>query len=238
MGGWLFGMTDIQNTITYKTVYETSFMEKLLMDQEVFKTFVSWNPLDWLYYYIKKFSFISQFKGKEKITWTFIIVWYIKNIQRAKKKWFFVEIEDISNKIEIFMKDTVDFKKNDIVILHIFKWRSVSIEKIIRTSRDLLIQQAGSKYDPAITVIKAKILRLEWTKPPELQKPKWEPVISLVKEPIVVQDIFPIPDNIDKIHKISEIIKTYPGDQKLTIGSKEIFVNEDGVQKIIALYTQ
>lgn len=238
MGWWLFGMTDIQNTITYKTVHETSFMEKLLMDQEVFKTFVSWNPLDWLYYYIKKFSFITQFKGKEKITWTFIIVWYIKNIQRAKKKWFFVEIEDISGKIEIFMKDTVDFKKNDIVIIHIFKWRSVSIEKIIRTSRDLLIQQAGSKYDPTITVIKAKILRLEWTKPPELQKPKWEPVISPVKEPIVAQDIFSIPDNIDKIHKISEIIKIYPGDQKLTIGSKEIFVNKDGAQKIIALYTQ
>jgi hypothetical protein len=35
--------------------------------------------------YIKKYNFISQFKEKENFG-TFIILGYIKNIQRAKKK--------------------------------------------------------------------------------------------------------------------------------------------------------
>ncbi|AHB41170.1 hypothetical protein P148_SR1C00001G0375 [candidate division SR1 bacterium RAAC1_SR1_1] len=235
MGGGLFGMTDIQNKITYKTTYETSFMEKLMMDQEVFKSFVSGHPLDGLYYYIKKFSFISQFKGKEKITGTFIIVGYIRNIQRAKKKGFFVEIEDISGKIEIFMKDTVDFKKFDIIIVHIFKGRSVSIEKIIRTSRDLLIQQAGGKYDPEITVIKAKILRIGNDKA-EIKNEKLPPIVVSKPENKSQDGIFPIPDNMEKIQQLSLIIKTHPGQQKLIIGTKEIFVDEIGAKQIAALY--
>ncbi|MDD3263034.1 MAG: DNA polymerase III subunit alpha [Candidatus Absconditabacteria bacterium] len=237
MGGGLFGMTDIQTKITYKNNYETTFMEKLLMDQDVFKTFVTGNPLDGLYYYIKKFSFISQFKGKEKITGTFIIIGYIKNIQRAKKKGFFVEIEDISGKIEIFMKDTVDLKKNDIVIVHIFKGRSISLEKIVRTSREMLIQQAGSKYNPEITVIKAKLLRQEGSSSNE--KPKLEPIIIVKeqkKESESSNNLYPIPDNIQKIHKLSDIIKSNPGDQKIIIGNKEILVSENGVKQISSLY--
>lgn len=236
MGWWLFGMTDIQNKISYKTTYETSFVEKLMMDQEVFKSFVSWHPLDGLYYYIKKFSFISQFKGKEKATGTFIIVWYIRNIQRAKKKGFFVEIEDISGKIEIFMKDTVDLKKFDIIIVHIFKWRSVSIEKIIRTSRDLLIQQAWWKYDPEITVIKAKILRMG-TEKADNKHEKLPPIVVPKAENKLQDSVYPIPDNMEKIQQLSIIIKTHPGQQKIFIGTKEILVDEIGAKQIAALYT-
>jgi len=241
MWWWLFGMTDIQTKITYKTTYQTTFMEKLLMDQEVFKAFVSWNPLDGLYYYIKKYSFISQFKGKEKVTGTFIIIWYIRNIQRAKKKGFFVEIEDISGKIEIFMRDTVDLKKNDIVIVHIFKWRSVSLEKIIRTSRDLLIQQAGWKYNPDITVIKAKILRLEWVLWTE-SKPKLEVIntqkTQKIEEKVEIksQNIFPIPDNIEKINKIGNIIKNSPWEHKVQIWNKEFLLDSKWLNQIILLY--
>jgi len=60
-------------------------MEKLMMEQEVFKSFVSGHPLDGLYLYLKKYNFISQFKEKDGFG-SFIIVGYIKNIQRAKKK--------------------------------------------------------------------------------------------------------------------------------------------------------
>lgn len=235
MGGWLFGMTDVQTKITYKTTHQTSFMEKLMMDQEVFKSFVSWHPLDGLYYYIKKFSFISQFKGKEKVTGTFIIVGYIKNIQRAKKKWFFVEIEDISGKIEIFMKDTVDLKKFDIVIVHIFKSRSVSIEKIIRTSRDLLIQQAGWKYDQEMTVIKAKIMRMGSEKS-ETKKEILPPIVIKEAQPQEEKKQFPLPENIEKIQQLSIIVKAHPGDKKIRIGTKEIAIDEIGFKKILALY--
>ena len=229
----LFGMTDIQTKITYKTTYETSFMEKLMMDQDVFKSFVSGHPLDGLYYYAKKFSFISQFKGKEKVTGNFIIIGYIKNIQRAKKKWFFVEIEDISGKIEIFMKDVVDFKKFDIVIIHIYKWRSVSLEKIIRTSRDLLIKQAWWKYNPEITVIKAKRLRLGWEKKEEI--PKIKP-IEIPKKEEKKDDTYPLPENMDKITQLSLLIKKYPWDQKITIANKDISVSEEWKEKIKSLY--
>lgn len=235
MGGGLFGMTDVQTKITYKTTHQTSFMEKLMMDQEVFKSFVSWHPLDGLYYYIKKFSFISQFKGKEKVTGTFIIVGYIKNIQRAKKKWFFVEIEDISGKIEIFMKDTVDLKKFDIVIVHIFKSRSVSIEKIIRTSRDLLIQQAGWKYDQEMTVIKAKIMRMGSEKS-ETKKEILPPIVIKEAQPQEEKKQFPLPENIEKIQQLSIIVKAHPGDKKIRIGTKEIAIDEIGFKKILALY--
>ncbi|MEI7558641.1 MAG: hypothetical protein WCJ45_07820 [bacterium] len=42
-----------------------------------------------------------------------------------------------------------------------FKGRSISLEKIIKVSREQLIKQAGSKYDPELTVVKAKALRAQ-----------------------------------------------------------------------------
>ncbi len=241
MWWWLFGMTDIQTKITYKNTHKTSFMEKLLMDQDVFKTFVSWNPLDGLYYHIKKYSFISQFKGKEKITGTFIIIGYIKNIQRAKKKWFFVEIEDISGKIEIFMKDTVDLKKNDILIMHIFKWKSISLEKIIRTSREILIQHAWSKYDPEITVVNAKKLRSEPNKSTSSNSSEKEilpeiPIVEEKQENISKDNEFWLPDNVEKIQALWIIIKNNPWTQKIYIWNKEVFIDDIWYQKIKNLY--
>lgn len=233
MWGWLFDTTDLQTKITYKNNYETTLMEKLLMDQDVFKTFVSWHPLDGLYYYIKRFSFISQFKGKEKVTGVFIIIWYIKNIQRAKKKWFFVEVEDISGKIEIFMKDTVDLKRNDIVIIHLFKWRSISLEKIVRTSRDLLIQQAWGKYDPKITVVKAKILRLAGKTSNEEKKTELKTII--VEKPKSKEWIYCLPDSIEEMQLLTNIIKNNPGQIKIMVWIKEIFVNEDWAEQIAKL---
>jgi hypothetical protein len=53
----------------------------------------------------------------------------------------------------------LDFKKFDILIITGFKGRSVSIEKIVKLSREHLVKQAGSKYNPEITVVKAKAMR-------------------------------------------------------------------------------
>jgi hypothetical protein len=92
-------------------------MERLMMEQEVLKAFVSGNPLDGLYLYIKKFSFLNQVLAQENFP-KFIIVGYIKEVQRAKKKGFFIKIEDISTSWEFFTKDALDFHKFDLIILH------------------------------------------------------------------------------------------------------------------------
>lgn len=86
MSGGLFGMVEMTSKITFKTTHQTTFMERLMMEQEVFKSFISGHPLDGLYTYLKRYSFISQFKGKENVTGPITIVVYIRNIQRAKKK--------------------------------------------------------------------------------------------------------------------------------------------------------
>ena len=118
-GGWLFGMMEMSTKITLKPWVKTTMMQKLMLEYDVFKVFVSGNPLDWLYTYIKRYNFISQFKEKENF-WSLVIIWYIKNIQRAKKKWFFIQIEDISGSTEIFVRELLDFKKFDILILTYF----------------------------------------------------------------------------------------------------------------------
>jgi DNA polymerase III alpha subunit len=65
---------------------ETTKMDKLLMEYDVFKTFVSGHPFDGLYQYCKKkFSLISQLKQSEQAS-DIKILCYVKNIQRAKKK--------------------------------------------------------------------------------------------------------------------------------------------------------
>jgi DNA polymerase III alpha subunit len=238
MDGGLFGSMDVQTKISYKTTHETLFVEKLMMDQDVFKAFVSWHPLDGLYYYIKKYSFISQFKGKEKSAGAFIIIGYIKNIQRAKKKGFFIEIEDISGKMEFFVKEPLDLKKFDIVIVHLFKQegRSPNIDKIIRTSRDLLIKQAGDKYNPEITSIKAKILRSH-TDTHENKEKKLTPIIQSPKqEKPQKTNEFAIPDTMEKIQQLSSIIKTYPGEINVRIWSKEFMLTDEWIQKLQELY--
>jgi len=58
-------MMEMATKITLKPVPKATIMERLLLEYEVFKVFVSGNPLDGLYTYIKKYNFISQFKEKE-----------------------------------------------------------------------------------------------------------------------------------------------------------------------------
>jgi DNA polymerase III alpha subunit len=64
-GGGLFGDMEMHNKITFKATPEISYMKKLLLEQEVFKSFVSGHPLDGLYLHLKKYNFITQFKDKE-----------------------------------------------------------------------------------------------------------------------------------------------------------------------------
>ena len=161
MSMWLFWADESATKIVFNKQYETTFEENLMYEQEVFKCFVSGHLLDWLYKYLKKNTFLSRL-NVEKNVWPFEITWYISNIQRAKKKWFFIEVEDISWKREFFLKDVLNLKKFDIIKLSWYKneWRYPKISKMIKTNRDLLIKNAWWSYDPEMTVTKAKWLRL------------------------------------------------------------------------------
>ncbi len=237
--GWgLFGMMEMSTKMTLKAWPITTMMERLMLEYEVFKVFVSGNPLDGLYTYIKRYNFISQFKEKENF-WNLVIVWYIKNIQRAKKKWFFIQIEDISGTTEIFVREVLDFKKFDILIITWFKGRSISLEKIVKVSRDQLIKQAWSKYNPEITVVKAKALRRPSTTGEDTSGGENNQTETPIEETSPTspypQTTFTLPDNTHKIDEIITIIQTHPGDQEITIGNQKIVLNEEGVQKIQAL---
>ena len=74
MNAGLFGMIDTTNKMTLKKAPQTEIMDRLLMEYDVFKCFVSANPLDGLYPYIKQFSFISNFKNNENITGNFVFI--------------------------------------------------------------------------------------------------------------------------------------------------------------------
>lgn len=75
----------MQQKLEIKDIGPTALMQKLMMEQESFKAFVSGHPLDGLYPYLKKYNFISQFTTTE-YTGAYILVAIIKNIQRARKK--------------------------------------------------------------------------------------------------------------------------------------------------------
>jgi hypothetical protein len=157
-------------------VVPSNHMEKLMMEQEVLKVFVSWNPLDWLYQYIKKFSFINQVLEQEEVN-KFVIIWYIKEVQRAKKKWFFVKIEDISWSWEFFVREAPDINKFDLIMLHWSKknWR-VFLDKMIRTDYVTLKRLAWDRFDPEWTVARAKKERYWDQKQSEINKLRIEEI--------------------------------------------------------------
>lgn len=153
---WLFW--DLESKIPLKRVQPSSLMQRLMMEQEVFKTFISWNPLDWIYKFIKKKTLLSNIKDKTDV-WNFEIIWYIKDIRRAKKKWFFITIEDISESLDIFMTDTYGLEKFDIIIMKWWKKNRIQISKITKTTREKLKELAWWAYDEADTVSAVKKAR-------------------------------------------------------------------------------
>ena len=149
---------DLENKIPLKKVEKSTLMERLMMEQDVFKSFVSWNPLDWLYKFIKKRTLLSNIKDKTDVG-NFEIVWYIKDIRRAKKKWFFITIEDISDSFDIFLSETYGLTKFDLVIVSWRKKNRIQISKIVKTSREKLKELAWWSFDENDTVSAVKKAR-------------------------------------------------------------------------------
>ena len=153
---WLFW--ELENKVPLKKVQPSGLMDRLMMEQEVFKTFISWNPLDWLYKFIKKKTLLSNIKDKTDVG-NFEIVWYIKDIRRAKKKWYFITIEDISDSFDIFLSSTYWFEKFNLIVVQWYKKNRIQITKIVKTSREKLKELAWSAYDAKDTVSHVKKAR-------------------------------------------------------------------------------
>ena len=171
---WLFWGMGVDAVVPLKQIPPANHMEKLMMENDVLKVFVSWNPLDGLYQYIKKFSFINQILEQEQIQ-KFVIIGYIKEVQRAKKKWFFVKIEDISGWWEFFVREAPDVKSFDLIMLHWSKnnWR-VYLDKMVKTDYETLKHLAGTRFDPERTVARAKKERYWDKKEKEIESIKKE----------------------------------------------------------------
>lgn len=172
----LFSIDDLWTKLVFKEKFKVSLLHKLLFEYEIFKSFVSAHPFDGLYQYIKsKYNFISMFKDIEDY-WEFKIVCFIKDIRRIQKKWFFLSIEDLSWEVSIFLKNVLDLKNFDILILKWFKWKSIRIKEAIKVTIEELIDKAEKswKYNP-----EEKVMEVRW-------KRLW---ITEKHENIITQDI-------------------------------------------------
>lgn len=122
----------------------------------------------------------------------------------------------------------MNFEKFDILMISGFKGKSLTIEKIVKIDRDHLIKQAGSKYDPKMTVVRAKALRL---KPTDEQISEKKPEEKITEEISPTspqqQNTFTLPDSAQKINELITIIQTHKGDQEITISDKKFLLNDE-----------
>ena len=109
-----------------------------------------------------------------------------------------------------------------------FKGKSISVEKVVRTTIDQLKRQAGSKYDPEMTVIKAKSLRTQPDSREQTQTPAEESTNTVLppKEE-TSHTTFKLPDNAGKLNELVHIVTTHTGNQEITVGSKTFFLNDE-----------
>lgn len=132
----------------------------------------------------------------------------------------------------------LDFQKFDILMITGFKGRSISIEKIAKVSREQLIKQAGSKYLPEMTVVKAKSLRLQSAADEQGSPESKQEELRMEDDSNTSphqQTVFTLPDSAQKINELIMLVQTNKGDQEITIGNKTFLLNDEGIQKIRAL---
>lgn len=91
--GGLFGGGFGEQTLDLKVKHPLDAMSKIKLEYDVFKTFVSFHPLDGLYPWVKArgYSMISQFKNwnydkEQKDFGAFTIVGLVVKVTRARKK--------------------------------------------------------------------------------------------------------------------------------------------------------
>lgn len=182
---------------------------------------ISWHPLDGLYLYAKKFWFIEQYK-KNTDPGPFSAAVMVKKITRAKKKWFFIMVEDITDSFEFFVKELLDIKVYDILIISWYKARNRGIETMIKISIEQFIEQAekSGKYNPEWTVAKVRSWR-KWNIIKEY--PKEETSVNDYNEDIVndnediVNDNDNIENNNDNIENNNNLEEEHKTQKPITI---------------------
>lgn len=156
----LFGGLAQSSTLEFQQTSTTSRMEKAQYDVEIFKNMISWHPFDGLYPYIKRYGFIDQVLNTQENT-NFSCLGMVKKITRARKKWFFILIEDVTGSFEFFVKDKLNIKLYNIYHISGYKSRSRNIKTMIKIDIIDLIEKAktSNKYDPQRTVTRVKSWR-------------------------------------------------------------------------------
>ena len=121
-----------------------------------------------------------------------------------------------------------------------------------------MIAQAGGKYDPSMTVVKAKGLRNKTEEIPEdpssrtKSKTQQEAFPDLIDDeqeeqiPETAQEEkiensspeekkFKLQDNAGKLHQLIQIVHKHPGDEKIHIGDKIFSLSDEGKQQVYDL---
>jgi hypothetical protein len=126
----------------------------------------------------------------------------------------------------------------------------MGIEKIIKTSRDILVDLAtkAAKFDPARDAITVKKSRLA-EQDPQLIKDNAATDIqtqsemetdideetTIAAEPEIPTNSFPLPDKISLIQQLSKIIKENPGEESVSIGTKTYTTSPKGIEELHTL---
>jgi DNA polymerase III subunit alpha len=160
--GGLFGWWFVQNSLTLRTYPEMSRIDRIKTEHSVFNAFVSQHPFDWLYPWIKSRNITLLSQITKENSGDFNLLCFVVHITRARKKWYFIKVEDITGQVEFFVKEVFDIKPFDIMIIEWYKGRSARMSKMIKTTLDDIIEQAtrGNKYDASETVAYVKSKRL------------------------------------------------------------------------------
>jgi len=139
---------------------------KLKLEYEAFWTFISAHFFDGLYSYLKrKYNFSTQVLD-EKYEWDFKIFWFIKNIVKSTKFWgYFVEIEDLTGVIRIFLKNIPGINLFDVCVLEWRKQKKINITKIYKINLQKFVEKLKSKwkYKEEETVAFVRKIRLNKT---------------------------------------------------------------------------
>lgn len=163
----------LESTIPFQKTTPSTLMGNLMMEQEVFSSFLSGNPLDGLYPWIKKNAiFYSQINAT--FQGNFTLICYITDFVKAKKKGVFVKCCDISWNFDFFLPDMYGLKKFDLLIISGYKKNKFTITKIVKTDHERLKTLAWWSYDPSLTALVVKKMRYGEQKKEDIEKIKQE----------------------------------------------------------------
>jgi len=142
-------------------------------------------------------------------------------------------VEDITDSFEFFVKDIVDLQKYDIVYINGHKNGRISIEKITRTSREILEDEAktAKKYDKSQTVMYVKTARINHNQ--EAKQTTETETKEVIPEPakqdeteIEIKTHFSLPESLATIGQIAKIIKEHTGTMEVKIGELSYKTNK------------